>query len=96
MSLIHLDLSFVQGGKCESIFIDSLHVDIQLVQHHLLKMLFSIVWFWILYKKSCAHMHEGLFLSLQFDCIDQTVCLCTNTTQFFLSLLFCSAAWGQE
>jgi len=37
-SLIHLDLSFVQGDKNRSICI-LLHVDLQLNQHHLLKML---------------------------------------------------------
>ena len=37
-SLIHLDLSFVQGDKYGSICI-LLHADIQLDQHHLLKML---------------------------------------------------------
>jgi len=38
-SLIHLDLSFVQDDKHGSICI-LLHVDLQLNQHHLLKMLF--------------------------------------------------------
>ena len=37
-SLIHLDLSFVHGNRYGSIFILH-HVDIQLCQHHLLKML---------------------------------------------------------
>ena len=37
-SLIHLDLCSVQGGKCGSTCF-LLHVDIQLVQHYLLKML---------------------------------------------------------
>jgi hypothetical protein len=37
-SLIHLDLSFVHGDKYGSIFI-FLHIDCQLDQHHLLKML---------------------------------------------------------
>jgi hypothetical protein len=37
-SLIHLDLSFVQGDKYGSIFI-LLHRDSQLEQHHLLKMI---------------------------------------------------------
>jgi hypothetical protein len=36
--LLHLDLCFVQGDKYRSIFI-SLHVIIELDQHHLLKML---------------------------------------------------------
>jgi hypothetical protein len=37
-SLIYLNLSFVQGDKCESICI-LIHADHQLVSHHLLKML---------------------------------------------------------
>ena len=37
-SLIHLDLSFVHGDRYKSTFI-LLQVDIQLCQHHLLKML---------------------------------------------------------
>jgi hypothetical protein len=44
-SLIHLDLSFLQGNKNGSIFI-LLHADIQLGQHHLLKRLF---FFFLLY-----------------------------------------------
>jgi hypothetical protein len=44
-SLIHLDLSFVQGDKNGSIYI-LLHANLQLCQHHLLKMLFfSTGWF---------------------------------------------------
>ena len=42
-SLIHLDLSFVQGDKDGSIFI-LLHVDCQLNQHLLLKMLSFFHW----------------------------------------------------
>jgi hypothetical protein len=42
-SLIHLDLSFVQGDKNLSICI-ILHADHQLKEHHLLKMLFSPHW----------------------------------------------------
>jgi hypothetical protein len=37
-SLIHLDLSFVQGDNCGSIFIFR-HIGSKLNQHHLLKML---------------------------------------------------------
>ena len=54
-SLIHLELSFVQGDNYESIFI-LLYVDNQLVQHHLYgcgffikyKMSISVwVYFWV-------------------------------------------------
>ena len=88
-SLIHLDLSFVQGDKYGSIFI-LLHTDSQLDQHHLLKMLFIIL---ASLSKSSDHKCVVLFLGLQFYSIDQHVCLCTNTMQF-LSLLLCSTAWG--
>ena len=37
-SLIHLDLSFMQGDKYGSVYV-LLHADIQLYQHNLLKML---------------------------------------------------------
>jgi hypothetical protein len=37
-SLIHLDLSYVQGDKNESIYI-LLHTDLQLNKHQLLKIL---------------------------------------------------------
>ena len=72
-------------------------VDIQLDQHHLLKMLslFSIVWFWLLYQNSSVHRCVGLFIGLHFDSIDQHVRFCTTTMQFFSPLLF-STAWGQE
>jgi hypothetical protein len=52
-SLIHLDLSYVQGDKYGSVCI-ILHADIQLDQQHLLKMLslFFVVWFWIFCQKS--------------------------------------------
>jgi hypothetical protein len=38
-SLMHLDLFFVQGDKCGSIFIFFLHTNCQFDQHYLLKML---------------------------------------------------------
>lgn len=49
--LIHLVLSFMQGGKYGSVCI-FLYVDIKLDQYHLLKNLsfFSREYFWLLYK----------------------------------------------
>ena len=45
-SLIPLDLNFVHGGRYVSIYILP-NADIQLSQHHFLKILsFSIVWVW--------------------------------------------------
>jgi len=54
-SLIHLDLSFVHGEKYGSIFI-VLHTDIQLDQHHLLKMFsfFHCVFLASLSKMKCC------------------------------------------
>jgi len=43
ISLIHFDLSFVHGDKNGSICI-LLHADLQLNQHHLLKMLSFFHW----------------------------------------------------
>ena len=76
-------LSFVQGDRYESICI-LLLADIQLDQHHLLKMLFiSIVQFWLLCQKSNVHRCVGLFQGLWFYSIDQPVCFSTNTICFF-------------
>ena len=60
--LIHLYLSVVQGNKYGSICI-LLHGNIQLEQHHLLKMLsfflFFIVFIWLLYKNpGCLQVYE--------------------------------------
>ena len=48
-SLIHLELSFVQGDKYGSISI-LLHAYIRYDQHHLLKTLFSSMYYWLLYR----------------------------------------------
>jgi hypothetical protein len=75
---MHLDLNFVKGDKYGSIF-NLLHTESQLDRQNLLKI-------------SQVTISVFLFLSLQFYSIDQRVCLCTNTMQFFLSLLLCSKA----
>jgi hypothetical protein len=56
-SLIHLDLSFGQGDKYQSIC-NLLYADKWLDQHHLFKMLkhFSTAWFWLLCQKSGVHL----------------------------------------
>ena len=92
-SMIYLDLSFEQGDKYRSICI-LLHVDIQLDQHPLLKILpliFHIVWFWLLCQNPRVHRWVCLFLILQFNLIDQCHA-CFYTTQL-LSLCdhYCSA-----
>ena len=51
-SLIQIELSFVQVVKSDSIWI-LLHIVIQL--DHLLKMLFSSVYFWLPYKETDIH-----------------------------------------
>jgi hypothetical protein len=54
-SLIHFDLSFVQGDSYGTICI-ILHAHIQLDQPHLLKMIFFfLVWFFLLCQKSSVH-----------------------------------------
>jgi len=86
--LIHFDLSFVHGDKYGSIFI-FLHTDSLLGHHHLLKMLsFFLCLFWLLCPRSSMCKYVVLFLSLQFYCIDQTVCICANNMEFYH---YCSA-----
>jgi hypothetical protein len=55
---------------------------------------FSTGWFWLLCQSSSDHRCVGLFLGLQFYSIYLPACHCTNTMQF-ISLSFCSIAWGQ-
>jgi hypothetical protein len=87
-SLIHLDLSFVQGYRYASICI-FLHADIQLDQHHLLKILsfFHHMVFGFLIKKSSVQRCMSLILSLRFYSIDQLVCFDAITMRFSSLLL---------
>jgi hypothetical protein len=90
-SLIHLDLSFVQGDKYGSIFI-LLHTDSQLNQHHVLKIHFFLLYIFDVFVKTQVTVSVWvLFLGLQFYSIDQHLYLCTDTMQF-LSQLLCSKA----
>jgi hypothetical protein len=75
-SLIHLDLSFVQGDKNEPIRI-LLHANCQLSPLHLLKMryFFPTGWFYDLCQRSSEHRCVGSFLGLHFCSIDLPVCL---------------------
>ena len=88
-SLIQLDLSFVQGDKYGPICI-LLHADIQLDQHHLLKMfsLFHCMSWFLCQIQVCV----CLFLGLCFDSIDQPVCFYTKTMQVFVCLLVLTIA----
>ena len=84
-SLNHLDLSCV-GDRYGSICILP-HVDTQLDQHYLLKLLsFSIVFFWLLYQKSGVHRCVYLFLDPQFISIAQSVCFYGDSMQFFITI----------
>jgi hypothetical protein len=86
-SLIHLVFSFVQGDKNGSIY-NLLHADPQLNQQHFLKCcLFSTGWFQLFCQKSSDYHCVGSFLDLQLYSIDLPACHCTNTMQFFFSLL---------
>jgi hypothetical protein len=91
-SLIYLNLSFCSGDY-GSIWILQ-YADIQLDQHHLLKMLPSfIVWFCLLCQKSgvhkcvCVCVCVCLFQGLWFYFIDQPVTFYTNTMKFLWLLL---------
>jgi hypothetical protein len=72
-SLIHLDLSFVQGDRYGPICI-VLHADIQLIKHHLLKVI-SVFHCMVLPSLSKIKFHRcvGLFQGLWFDSIDLSV-----------------------
>jgi hypothetical protein len=91
-SLINLDVDFVQGNKNGSICI-LLHVNCQLNQHHLLKMLafFSTGRFQFLCQRSSDHRYVGSISGLQSYSIDLHACHCTNIMRF-LSVLLCSTA----
>ena len=81
-SRLHVNLTFVaQGNKYGSICI-RVQVDIQLDQHHLLKMLsiFPLHAFFV--KTSVGGFVSGV-LGLQFDSTDELVHFLTNTMQFF-------------
>ena len=83
-SLIHLDLSLVQGNRYGLICI-LIHVNKQLCQHHLLKM-FSFIHCIILAslsKKSGVHSFVDLSQGLQFSSIDPHVCFYANTKLFY-------------
>jgi len=90
-SLIHLDLSFVQGNKNGSTCI-LLHVDLQLNQHHLLKILSFFHWmFYLLCQRSNDHRCVGSFLCLQLCSTELPVCM-----PIPYKLLLCNTAWGQR
>jgi hypothetical protein len=76
-SLIHLDWSFVQGDRNESMCILQ-HANHQLSEHHLLKMLSSFHWMDV-FSSSSDHRCVGSFLGLQFFSIDLPACHCTST-----------------
>jgi hypothetical protein len=74
-SLIYGDFSLGKGDKYRSICI-LLQADIQFDQHYLLKMLFYFLPsnFGYFVKNNCV----DLFLGLQFNSIDQSVCFYVN------------------
>ena len=75
-SLIHLDLRFVQGDKNGSILI-LLHDNLQMCQHHLLKMLTFSHWM-VLAPLSILKCVDS-FLGLLFYSIDLPGFCCTST-----------------
>lgn len=76
MSLIYLELSFVQGDEYRSIWI-LLPAAIHFSLHHLLQIhLFSSVPFWLLKKKTTGvHRFVSFFMGLQFN---QCFWFCAN------------------
>jgi hypothetical protein len=94
-SLIHLDLTLVQGDRNGSTCI-LLHDNCQLCQHQLLKMLFFFHWIFFssLVKDQVT---IGMWVHFWvFDSLPLVYCLCYNSTMQFLSQLLCSTALGQS
>ena len=80
-----LGLKFCAGQKRYGFICILLHADIQLCQHHLLKM-FSFIHCIILAslsKKSGVHSFVDLSQGLQFSSIDPHVCFYANTKLFY-------------
>ena len=93
-SLIHLDLSCVQGDKYVSFCILP-HADIQLGQDHLCRMLFLFHYvFFGFFVKNQEFIDVDIFLDLQFNSIDQPICFYTNTMNIKL-LFLCNMVWSQ-
>jgi len=90
--LNHFEFIFVYGERLCSYFI-GIHVSVQLSQHHLLKRLSFIHCIVLppLSKIECKCI--GLFLGSLFCPIDPHICVCVNTTLFWLPLL-CSIIWS--
>ena len=80
-SLIHLDLSFVQGANAGlfSFFYKQTASLTSIIYWRC--FLYSIVYFWCFCQRPNDHKCELLFLGLQFYSIVQHVCLSTNTVQ---------------
>ena len=70
-SLIYLNLSFVQPDKYRSIFYILSASQISTIYLKCFLFFFSIVYFWLLCKRSSVHKCVALFLCLQFYSIDQ-------------------------
>ena len=83
-SLIHLDLSFVQGDKglFSFFYILTASYTITFVED----ACFFPLHIWLLCQRSSVPRCGVLLLGLQFYSIDQHVCLCTNTMQFFITI----------
>jgi len=99
-SLIHLDLSFIQGDKSGSICI-LLHADRQLNQHHLLKILFLLDGFSSFVKDQVTRIvwvHFWVFSSIPLNCMSIYQYHTVGFVLFcfvFLSRLFFNIDWHQ-
>ena len=80
MYLIQSDLRFLQNDKYGFVFILQ-HAEIQLYQHHLLKMLYFLPCIFIasLSRNSTVPRYKGLYLNLHIDFIYQCIFVYTNT-----------------
>ena len=93
ISLIHLDLSVLHGNRCGSIYI-LLHADIQLDQHHLLKLLCFIhcITLTSLSKIRCPQVCEFMsdlrFKSIEHVCFVPIACVFVITTLQYSILMY--------
>ena len=73
-SLIHVDLTYMQGDRCGSIYI-LLHTRCPAPQASFVENVFTffIVHHWLHYQKSCVHSCVDLGLGLLFEFMDQPV-----------------------
>jgi hypothetical protein len=80
--LIYLELALCRAESMD--LFGFLYMQLSSMIVYLLKMLFSIVHFWLLYKKSSISMCEIMSVSLV-NSIDQYACFYANTILYYFT-----------